>query len=156
MLDQVNRVRNNFVQHTLYEVIREQHYPHQVIELTVTEETISVSARIRVPRTVDMLRIPSKAAPLEDVLVALDALDLPDRAFQERPYLEVNVLLDKPQARLREKITAALADKPVRLTRIHTEYTGHGLGAADQFAGEALDIVITSYSIHYTKLYEFW
>jgi len=119
----------------------EQHYPHQVIELTVDDGTISVSDRIRVPHTVDMLRIPAKAAPLDEVLGALDALDLPERAFHERPYIEVNVLLEKPQARLREKITAALVDKPVRLTRIHTEYTGHGLGVADRFSGEALDML---------------
>lgn len=73
------------------------------------------------------------------MLQALDCLELPERDLSEQPFLEVRVKLEKPQARLRERIVAALANKPVRLTRIHTEYTGTGLTAADHLSGESLE-----------------
>ncbi len=110
----------------------ERHYPHQVIELTVADGHVQISDRIPVPLTVEMIRIPEQVKPLETVLAKLAELKLEDKAVEQRPFLEVRVLLDKPQPRLREQILTVIQDKPVRLARIHTEYTGHGLGAADQ------------------------
>lgn len=119
--------------------LAEQHYPHQLIELTVTDNQISVSDKIRIPTVVDILRIPATPAPLDDVLAELNALSLNELPHNQQPFLEVRVRLEKPEARLRERILAVLADKPVRLARIHTEYSGHGLGMADQMTSVPLD-----------------
>nr|WP_321239584.1 exonuclease SbcCD subunit D C-terminal domain-containing protein [uncultured Tolumonas sp.] len=119
--------------------LAEQHYPHRVLELTVNNHQIAVTDKIRVPHTVDILRLPTQAAPLDEVLAELSALSLADLPHNQRPFLEVRVKLDKPEARLRERVLAVLTDKPVRLARIHTEYTGHGLGIADQMATVPLD-----------------
>lgn len=119
--------------------LAEQHYPHQLIELTVTDNQISVSDKIRIPTVVDILRIPATPAPLDDVLAELNALSLNELPHNQQPFLEVRVRLEKPEARLRERILAVLADKPVRLARIHIEYSGHGLGMADQMTSVPLD-----------------
>ncbi len=119
--------------------LAEQHYPHQLIELTVTDNQISVSDKIRIPTVVDILRIPATPAPLDDVLAELNALSLNESPHNQQPFLEVRVRLEKPEARLRERILAVLADKPVRLARIHIEYSGHGLGMADQMTSVPLD-----------------
>lgn len=119
--------------------LAEQHYPHQLIELTVADNQITVSDKIRIPKVVDILRIPATPAPLDDVLTELNALSLHELPHNQQPFLEVRVRLEKPEARLRERILAVLADKPVRLARIHTEYSGHGLGMADQMTCVPLD-----------------
>lgn len=119
--------------------LAEQHYPHQLIELTVTDNQIVVSDKIRIPTVVDILRLPATPAPLDDVLAELNALSLRELPHNQQPFLEVRVRLEKPEARLRERILAVLADKPVRLARIHTEYSGHGLGMADQMTSVPLD-----------------
>ena len=69
-----------------------------------------------------MLSIPAKPAPLDEVLQELAQLELTDRAHEQQPFLEVNILLDKPQALLREKVLQAINDKPVRLTKINPHY----------------------------------
>ncbi|WP_038149383.1 exonuclease SbcCD subunit D [Tolumonas lignilytica] len=119
--------------------LAEQHYPHQLLELTITDHQITVSDKVRIPQIVEILRIPATPAPLDEVLKALTALALTDLPHHQQPFLEVRVRLEKPEARLRERILAALADKPVRLARIHTEYSGHGLGIADQMTSIPLD-----------------
>jgi len=47
--------------------------------------------------------------------------------------------LPKPEARIRERILAAIAGKPVRLARISTQYQGSGEGLADSHARRRLD-----------------
>ena len=71
-----------------------------------------------VPRAVQLLRIPARPAPVEAVLAELEALDLPQREPCQQPYLEVRVLLERPEPGLRGRIEAALAGKPVRLAKI--------------------------------------
>ncbi|MGL4205242.1 MAG: exonuclease SbcCD subunit D C-terminal domain-containing protein [Aeromonadaceae bacterium] len=119
--------------------LAEADYRHQVLEFALQGAEVSLVARHPVPRAVEMLRIPAEAAPLDEVVAELTSLSLPARPAEQRPYLEVRVQLDKPEARIREKILAALADKPVRLARITTHYTGHGLAMADTQAHSQLD-----------------
>ena len=47
--------------------------------------------------------------------------------------------LPKPEARIRERILAAITDKPVRLARISTQYQGSGEGLADGRERRRLD-----------------
>lgn len=84
-----------------------------------------------------MIRLPQGS--LDEALAAIDALELPDRPQEAQPFLEVRLLLPKPEARIRERILAALAGKPVRLARINTQYLGSGEGLADGRERRRLD-----------------
>ncbi len=93
-------------------------YPHQVLLVELAGEQVSSVRELRVPRAVDLLRVPSSPAPLCEVLTALAALDLPERPEIEQPYLQVRVRLEQPEPGLRASVEAALKGKPVRLVRI--------------------------------------
>lgn len=97
-------------------------YPHQVVLIDLDGDKVSDIREHRVPRTVDLLRMPNKPAALEVVLAALSGLDLPKRPEAEWPYLQVRVLLTEPEPSLRAQIETALEGKPVRLARIETTY----------------------------------
>lgn len=96
----------------------EIHYPHQVLRVDLEGKAIQAIHPLPVPRSVELLRIPPSPAPLPTVLETLVALELPDCAEEERPYVEVRVQLECPEPSLRVQIEAALAGKPVRLARI--------------------------------------
>ena len=70
--------------------------------------------------------------------MALGQLEIAPCAPEFRPFVEVNVLLDKPEPRLRERILALVAEKPVRLARIATHYQSERLGLADRLAQQQL------------------
>ncbi len=119
--------------------LAEQGYRHQVLEVTLAQGRLSAVTPLPVPRTVEMLRLPARAAPLAVVELALQALELPAVPAEQRPFLEVRVLLEQPEPRLRERILAALAHKPVRLARISIQYPGQGGSAADHLGAQQLD-----------------
>ena len=73
-----------------------------------------------------MIRLPQSG--LDEALKAIEALELPACPQQAQPFLEVRLLLPKPEARIRERVLAAIGDKPVRLARITTSYQGSGQG----------------------------
>jgi exonuclease SbcD len=73
-----------------------------------------------------MIRLPQSG--LDEALQAIEALALPACPQQAQPFLEVRLLLPKPEARIRERVLAAIGDKPVRLARITTSYQGSGQG----------------------------
>ena len=100
----------------------EIHYPHQVVVIDLDGELVAEVREIRVPRTVDLHKVPASARPLDEVLAALSALELPERQEEEWPYLQVRVQLTQPEPGLRAQIDTALAGKPVRLARIETTY----------------------------------
>lgn len=100
----------------------EIHYPHQVVVIDLDGELVAEVREIRVPRTVDLHKVPASARPLDEVLAALSALELPERPEEEWPYLQVRVQLTQPEPGLRAQIDTALAGKPVRLARIETTY----------------------------------
>lgn len=93
-------------------------YHHQVLCIDLADARAARVASLPVPRSVGLMRVPARPAPVEEVLPLLEALDLPDLPDCQRPYLEVRVLLDKPEPGLRARVEAALAGKPVRLARI--------------------------------------
>ena len=99
-------------------------YRHQILRIDLDGAAVREIVALPVPRAVDLLRVPKKPAPLEQVLAelgALGALDLaaplPAAAW---PFLEVRVLLDAPEPGLRSRIEAALEGKSVRLAKIET------------------------------------
>lgn len=101
----------------------EIHYPHQVVVVELAGEAVASVRSVPVPRTVDLLRVPPRPAPLPEVLAALGVLpDVPTDAQPDDlwPYLQVRVQLTQPEPGLRAQIEAALAGKAVRLVRIET------------------------------------
>ncbi|OBU31812.1 exonuclease SbcCD subunit D C-terminal domain-containing protein [Photobacterium kishitanii] len=109
----------------------ERNYNHQIIAVEFDGNNVKAIEEISIPRCVDMLKVPTKPAPLDEVLAALKALPDDELPREQQPFLEVHVLLDKPQALLREKVLQALEDKSVRLAKITPHYSQreqqHGL-----------------------------
>ena len=93
-------------------------YQHQVLCIELDGGKAASVTPVHVPRPVQLLRVPATPAPLDEVLAALEALELEDLPPPAHPYLEVRVLLDGPEPGLRARIEAALAGKPVRLAKI--------------------------------------
>jgi exonuclease SbcD len=78
-----------------------------------------------VPRSVPLQRIPPEPQPIEQVLALLEAQEWPSSAPDYlQPYLQVRVLLDKPEPSLRSKIEQVLENKGVRLVKIESSYKG--------------------------------
>ncbi|TXH69236.1 MAG: exonuclease subunit SbcD [Thiothrix sp.] len=100
----------------------EAHYPHQVLCVDLLGAELKAVRSLRIPRFVELLRVPAKPAPFVEVLAALEALDLPHLPEEQQPYLEVRVQLTAPEPGLRVRIETALKDKPVRLAKIETSY----------------------------------
>ncbi len=117
--------------------LAEANYNHQVLEVTFEGDKLTALERIPVPRSVEMIRLPESA--LDEALDAIAALDLPELPVEAQPFLEVRLLLQRPEARIRERILAAMTGKPVRLARISTRYQGSGQGLADGANRRRLD-----------------
>ncbi|MGY3958446.1 exonuclease SbcCD subunit D C-terminal domain-containing protein [Aeromonas popoffii] len=117
--------------------LAEANYNHQVLEVTFAGGKLAGLERIPVPRAVEMIRLPE--SELEGALQAIEALTLPACQQEAQPFLEVRLLLPRPEARIRERILAALVGKPVRLARISTRYLGSGQGLADGSHQRRLD-----------------
>lgn len=98
----------------------ETSYLHQVLRIDLDGAKVAAITPLPIPRAVQLLRIPEKPAPLEDVKAALSALDLPDAPLEQQPLLEVRILLSAPEPGLRAAIEEALQGKPVRLAKIET------------------------------------
>ncbi|WP_318514209.1 exonuclease SbcCD subunit D C-terminal domain-containing protein [Photobacterium leiognathi] len=100
----------------------ERKYPHKILAVEFDGCEVKAIDEIAIPRSVDMLKVPTKSAPLDEVLAALKALPDDELPREQQPFLEVHVLLDKPQALLREKVLQALEGKSVRLAKITPHY----------------------------------
>lgn len=98
----------------------EINYPHQVVVVELAGQTVLDTREIRIPRSVELLCVPKHAAPVDEVLAQLQALELADLPEPQWPYLLVRVRLSQPEPDLRAQIQGALDGKPVRLVRIET------------------------------------
>jgi exonuclease SbcD len=98
----------------------EVHYQHQVLRIDLDGHALRETVPLPVPRAVHLLRVPTRPAPLPQVLDELEALDFPAAPPEEQPYLEVRVRLDAPEPGLRARVEAALEGKHVRLAKIET------------------------------------
>ncbi len=121
----------------------EADYLHQVVAVSLNGDQPAAIESVPVPRTVDIIRIPKgkQAQPLEELLPQLDALPdrKPDRASTlEDPYLEITVLLERPQPGLRKLLEERLVDKAVRLLKIKTQYPKSKEALADTLPQKSL------------------
>ncbi|SDF54861.1 MULTISPECIES: exonuclease SbcCD subunit D C-terminal domain-containing protein [unclassified Duganella] len=98
----------------------EVNYAHQILRIDLEGAAVREIAPVPVPRAVELLRVPSRPAPLTQVLEELAALSPPEAPVEQQPYLEVRVLLEQPEPGLRARIEAALDGKQVRLAKIET------------------------------------
>jgi exonuclease SbcD len=99
----------------------EQDYPHQVALVDLEGARLREVRPARVPRFVELLRVPREHAPLAEVLPQLEALprEPPAGAPPEaRPLLEVRVALPAAEPRLRQAVEAALEGAWPRLVKI--------------------------------------
>lgn len=110
----------------------ERDYRHSI---SIVELASGQPAQVRelpIPRPVAFIAVPAKgAAPLDEVVAAIEAIDL-DSALprEQHPFMEVTVAVDGPEPHLQARLLAALAHKPVRLTRIVRQtVTKEDLGA---------------------------
>ncbi|MFN7989453.1 MAG: exonuclease SbcCD subunit D C-terminal domain-containing protein [Thermoanaerobaculia bacterium] len=116
----------------------EEPYPHQVLVVDLEEGRLASVRELRVPRRIGILRIPEEGpGPVEEVLGRLGALPAAKPIGEGpdlRPYLEVRVLLEKPEPALRALVEEALEGKDARLVKITATGTGTGAplsGGAD-------------------------
>lgn len=112
----------------------EASYKHQIVAIDFAGGAVTEIRQLPVPQTTEILRVPKRgAAPLGEVLAALDALPLFVRVDDPaRPYLEIVVALEKPEPKLRALIETALDGKRARLVYLHVEHTGDGAALADR------------------------
>ena len=122
--------------------LAERAYPHQVVLVDLEGEAALCVRSLRVPRFVEILRVPERgAAALDDVLAAIAALPVRgDGPHVERPYLEVEVAVDRPEPALRQRIEAALEGKEPRLVRLGVAMAGSGLALGDVEARPIADL----------------
>ncbi len=103
--------------------LSEAEYTHQVLIVDLQGEQLQQIHAERVPRTVEILRVPSEPRPLAEVLPLLQSLPAhgpSGTTADQRPYLEVRVLLGahETNAALRKTIEDATASAWPRLLRI--------------------------------------
>ena len=101
-------------------------YAHQVLRVDIDGEQLAAVTPIQVPRFVELLRVPASPAAPDEVVAALEGLELPPAEPERQPYLLVRVELAAPEPALRQRVEQALAGKPVRLARIEVSRPGAG------------------------------
>lgn len=117
--------------------VTEATYPHQALLVELAGGGLHDIRSLRIPRCVDVLRIPATGAlSLEEAVEALRRLEAPASARPEAwPFVDVAVEVSKPEPALVRRIEDALHGKGVRLVRV----TRHGRGQARSL-GEALGV----------------
>lgn len=116
----------------------ERDYRHQLLSIELQGEQLDSVRSLPLPRSVALLRVPERPAPLAEVLRQLQALQLPDLPTEQQAYLEVRVQLDGPQPDLRSQIEAAIGELPLRLARIELSRPG-AAAASNEAPAESLD-----------------
>ena len=111
----------------------ESHYVHSVLQVEVTAGQGVTITKLKIPRSIELLRIPNSKdfATLSNVLAQLESLDLADLPKAQHPFVELRIRLDKPEPSLRQQIEEVISVLPVRLLKITTAYTGNDNSLAD-------------------------
>ena len=125
--------------------LSEAGYNHHVLVVDVEGEALQKVRHLTIPRSVAILKIPADGPrPIEEVLPLLAALPPVDPAamLETRPFLEVEVLVPKPEPSLRRRVEEALAGRSARLVRIGVVLEGTGLALADVLVTKSLKDVV--------------
>jgi DNA repair protein SbcD/Mre11 len=137
----------------------ESDYPHQVIQVDIKAGQPVETTAIKIPRSVQLLRVPNGKdfAVLPEVIEQLQSLTLDELPIEQRPLLELRIRLEKPEPGLRQQIENVIANLPVRLLKISTAYSGSEKSLADLNIEErleelqALDVFQRCYQNKYDK-----
>lgn len=120
----------------------EASYPHQVLVVDLDGDQFVQAREERIPRTVDLCRVPGDAPrPLLEVLDLLARLAprLKGSPEWQRPFLEVQVSLEGEDPQVRAKVEAAVADKEARLVKVSIFRRGDGAALADALPEHRLE-----------------
>ncbi|MDI1291313.1 MAG: exonuclease SbcCD subunit D C-terminal domain-containing protein [Methylobacter sp.] len=119
----------------------ETDYAHQVVQVDVRSGRPVETVTVKIPRSVQLLRIPNGKdfAVLPAVIEHLENLTLDDLPIEQRPLLELRIRLEKPEPGLRQQIEETIAKLPVRLLKISTAYSGSEKSLADMKIEERLE-----------------
>lgn len=120
----------------------ESHYPHQVVQVDIKTGRPVETVTIKIPRSVELLRIPNGKdfAGLSAVLEQLEQLDFDDDLpVEQRPLVELRIKLEKPEPGLRQQVEEVISKLPVRLLKISTAYSGSDKSLADVKIEERLE-----------------
>jgi exonuclease SbcD len=119
----------------------ESDYLHQVVQVDVKAGQPVEIAAVKIPRSVQLLRIPNGKdfALLSEMIGQLENLTLDDLPIEQRPLLELRIRLEKPEPGLRQQIEEVIAKLPVRLLKISTAYSGGEKSLADLNIEERLE-----------------
>ena len=106
--------------------LAERTYRHQVLLLDFDGDRLTEIRELPVPRRVDLLRVPAQgSAPPDELLAALaDLKELPETGappLEQRPFLELRALIDKPRPSLRREVQEALEHKLAMLATLKVE-----------------------------------
>ncbi|MPN05105.1 Nuclease SbcCD subunit D [bioreactor metagenome] len=104
----------------------EINYKHQVIIFDLIDDNVSNIRSLEVPVSVPLISLPAVHSTLSETLWELQT-KLPEKTTENTietaaPYLEVRVLLDKPEPAIRNKIDEVIKNKYVRLVKIDVKY----------------------------------
>jgi exonuclease SbcD len=116
-------------------------YTHQIMQVDLKAGQPLVTAAVKIPRSVELLRIPNGKdfAVLAEVIGQLEQLTLDERPLEQRPLLELRIRLEKPEPGLRQQIEQTISALPVRLLKISTAYNGSENSLADLNIEERLE-----------------
>jgi exonuclease SbcD len=119
----------------------ETDYLHQVVQVDVRAGQPVETVSVKIPRSVQLLRIPNGKdfAVLSEVIGHLENLILDDLPIEQRPLLELRIRLEKPEPGLRQQIEEVISKLPVRLLKISTAYSGSEKSLADLKIEERLE-----------------
>lgn len=96
----------------------EINYPHQILVIDIRDDGTNTTS-VRIPRSRQLMRVPTQHAPLNVVIEQLSKLPRQtDASTTLPPLLEVRVLLKSVEPQLRQKIEEALLDAHAQLLRI--------------------------------------
>ncbi len=99
-------------------------YNHQVMYVEIDNGKTVFTESLEIPVSVNLLSIPVKPMPLEQVIDELEKLPGNEMGNEPYPYLRVRVLLEGPEPSLRYEVEKALENKAVRLAKIEVTYAG--------------------------------
>ena len=120
----------------------ETDYSHQVVQVDIKSDRVVETTAVKIPRSVDLLRIPNGKdfSVLSDVISQLESLILNDNVLPEQsPMVELRIRLEKPEPGLRQQIEEVISKLPVRLLKISTAYSGREKSLADIKMEERLE-----------------
>lgn len=120
--------------------VAERGYRHSISVVDLVPNGVELSV-VEIPRLAAFVSFPPTGArPLEEVEVALAGFDFGEpQSCGHQPFVEVSVLLDRPQPGVAARIHAALEGKPIRLTRIRSVYPQTAVQDGLSHQGQSLD-----------------